>query len=326
MRRPLLVLLGLGAALVSDLGAQTWEPSFEGIRFWGADFGLTRGPWKLVAGGGWEELDLGRDADSGQILRPTASRADPLVSHPFPNAAATLGYTQNLASVQTWLMIGAWGHGDFGTGGASGYFSDLDGNTFGFIRSGATFDGRHEGPRGVVEGPALEAYVEWGPRWLAARGTDYGKLNLSSALLVPLWSLAAPDPLFAGTLALRANAGWIDGDQVPVPLLEGTEVRGYHQLFDTRFRSVFSSELRLSLPSLLGDHDLVPVVLGFTEAGWYWGYANTPVTENASGWLASVGVGAGLNVFGKVIPTLQLVLPLVGEHDLRLHFFFKHRF
>lgn len=326
MRNRALVFLSLWWTVLPSLGAQTWEPSLEGIRFYGGDLGLTWGPWKLIAGGGWEDLSLGRDAETGMILKPSAARPDPVVSHPFPNAAATLGFTHNLESVQAWVLAGAWGHGDFGTGVPSELFPDLDGNTFGFFRTGATYDGRREGPRGVLEGAAWEAYAEWGPPWMAVRATDYVKVNLSSALLVPLWNLEAPDPLFAGTLALRANAGWIDGDQVPIPLLEGTEVRGYHELFDTRFRSVFSSELRLSLPSLWGDHDLVPVVLAFTEAGRYWGYADTLDDPDASGWLASTGVGAGLNIFGKVTPTLQLVLPLVGEHDLRIHFFFKHRF
>jgi len=306
--------------------AQELEPSIEGVRIYGGDVGLTWGPWKLVAGGGWEELDLGRDSETGLVLEPTTTRVDPVVALPFPNAAATFGFTQKDTPVQPWALVGVWGHGNLGTEASSGAFPDLDGNTFAFLRSGVTYDGRTEAMRGVSQGVAVEAYAEWGPRWMAVRPTDYVKVNLSTSWRIPLWILPAPDPLFAGTLALRANAGWIDGDQVPVPLLEGTEVRGYHQLFDTQFRSVVSSELRVSLPSLWGDHDLVPVVLAFTEGGWYRGYADTPSGADASGWLASVGAGAGLAIFGAVTPTVQFVMPLIGEHDLKLKFSFTHRF
>jgi len=325
MRRFVLVLVGLGT-LLPGLGAQELEPSIEGIRIYGGDLGLTWGPWKLVAGGGWEELDRGRDPDTGAILKATSEDPEPVETQPFPNAAATFGFIHKTAPVQTWVLVGAWGHGDFGTGHSSGAFPDLDGNAFGFFRSGATYDGRREALRGVSEGAAAEAYAEWGPRWMAVQATDYVKFNLSTSLRIPLWILAAPDPLFAGTLALRANAGWIEGDQVPLPLLEGTEVRGYHQLFDTKFRSVASSELRVSLPSLWGDHDLVPVVLAFAEGGWYWGYSDTPDGADEAGWLASVGVGAGIGIFGVVTPTVQLVMPLISEHDLKVHFSFNLRF
>lgn len=144
-------------------------------------------------------------------------------------------------------------------------------------------------------------------------GTGYLRASATSTLLVPLWDLEGVNHLFSGVLALRANARWLDGAAVPVLLLEPTEVRGYHALYDTRFRSVATGEIRVGLPSLWGVSDLVPVVLGFTEGGWYAGYADSATAGTRSGWLASVGGGLGLSLWNALTPTLSVALPLVGE-------------
>ncbi len=100
---------------------------------------------------------------------------------------------------------------------------------------------------------------------------------------------------------------------VPIPLLEPTEVRGYHRLLDTKFRSVATSELRVGLPSLWGAHDLVPVVFAFTEGGWYAGYDQASTASGRNGWLLSSGAGLGLSLFGFATPTLTVALPWIEE-------------
>lgn len=330
--RLVLTVFFWGAGLLS---AQS-EPSddlsfgFVGPRIFGADVSLAQGPWKLVMGAGWESYQLGRELDSGVPVVPEGSRSEePYASDWYPGALVMVIHTWSLPESDLWVSAGAQGYGNFGAGSAhSGVFSDWNGNSLGFAEVGLTRDRREEGPHGVSQGTFVEAFAEWGPGALSVRGTDYYKLSFQSSVRVPLWNLEAPAHLFSGTLALRANVRWIDGEAVPVVLLENTEVRGYHQLLDTRLRSVASAEVRVGLPSLWEDHNLVPVVLVFTEGGWYSGYANAPASvSDRSGWLASVGAAAGMAFFGAVTPTMQVALPLVGdESDLWWKFSFNLKF
>lgn len=323
MRRFFLILL-LGS-VASFASAQAPEISFEGPRILGADVGLTWGSTKLFLGAGWETLDVGRDLTSGSP-RGASSPSVPLT---FPDGLVKVRQSWIFEEFVFWTGPGLLFHGDLGLGGpTSGRLVDRRGGSFAFFQTGVTRDRRSVNSHGVVSGTFFEAFVEASPQALSSRSTDYTKVSFATSGFWPLWDLEGDRQLFSGTLALRGNAQWIDGASVPLLLLEPTEVRGYHRLLDTRFRSVATAELRLGLPSLWGPADLVPVVLLFGEGGWYSGYANAPQpVADKSGWLSSMGAGVGVAVFGSASPTLTVALPLSdGEASLWWKFNFTLRF
>ena len=293
------------------LGAETPGPhlSVEGVRLLGGDLGVSLDGWKLAAGAGYESPDFDRETLTGDPLPTPAAGKD--YGRVLINGDLKLTYTWKFSEVDLWAGAGVLGHGNLGTGAPTpGLFPDLDGNTFGFTLVGATRDRREFNNHGVASGHRAQAFAEWGPAALSVRSTDYLKLSFESSELMPLWDLPGPNHLFSGTLGFRLNAQWIDGKDVPVPLLEPTEVRGYYRTLDTRFRSVATTELRVGLPSLWGPHDVVPMVFAFTEGGWYTGYANaSAATSDRSGWLASSGLGLGLSVWGLTTLTLTTGLP-----------------
>jgi hypothetical protein len=311
MKRTFLTALVATFAIALALGDDV-QFSVEGVRLIGGDLGIALDGWKLVPGAGYELPDFGRDLSTGDPLSAEAQKA--ATAWTFINGDLKALYTWKTEFADVWAGAGVWGYNDLGTGPGSGLFADRGGNTFGFAQLGATRDRRQTNAHGVVTGTRAEALAEWGPPQLAVKGTDYVKLSFQGSHLLPLWDLDAPSHLFSGTLGFRVNAEWIDGRRVPVPLLEPTEVRGYYGLYDTQFRSVVTSELRVGLPSVWGAHDLVPVVFAFTEGGWYAGYSQaSAATADRSGWLASSGAGLGLSLFGFATPTLTAGLPWLGE-------------
>jgi len=310
----------LGLVVTLGLGAQGTPAgprlSIEGARLFGGDLGLTWGDWKAFGGAGWETLDLGRDLATGAPvdLRPGVDRTKPFHEETYRNLGGFVRYRWSLAEAELWAGAGALGWENFGVGDpAPGRFSDRTGGLFAYGRLGATRDRQTVNDRGVKTGTFAEALVEAGPSAASVRRTDYAKVSWVSSALVPLWDLPGPSHRFSGVLGLRGDAQWIDGQNVPVPLLEPTEVRGTYRTFDTKVRSVATAELRVKGPSLWGAHDLVPVAFGFVEGGWWAGYADAPAAQaGRSGWLAGTGVGVGLDVGGLTTPTLTLGLPLAG--------------
>ena len=318
MKRFLFLAIAFSAALpLAAEGLSDLKFSVEGLRHnWyvvptGADLGFTLGSWMLTVGGGYESFDLGRDSGTGD---PLTSDDHPSDRHPFPNAIVKLRHTWALDEVDLWVGTGVVGYGNFGFGpAATGAFADLDGGTFGFLEGGATRDRREFNPHGLESGTFAQASAQWSPSALAVRGTDFYRMNLQTSVFFPLWDLEGPNQLFSGLAALRGNLAWTDGKAVPLPLLLPTEVRGYNQIYDARFLSVVTAELRVRLPSWRGVHDLVPVGFGFVDGGQYWGYADSATAGQRSGWLAGVGIGGGLEFFGLATPTLTLGLPLTGN-------------
>lgn len=324
----LAAVLVTGGALpaLADADAAAPDPnadfSFEGPRIVGADFGLAWQSLKLTFGAGYESWDFRRDAKTGAPL-------DELATPWYLDGSLRLAQTWKTSEVDWWVAGGALAASDLGQGtDGTGVYADLHDSLFGFFQVGATRNRMVKGPRGVVEGASVEIYAEVGPSFLSVHATDYTKLSLRSALLVPLWNLDAPNHLFSGTLGFRANAQWIDGTHVPVYLLEANEVRGYQELLDTKFRSVATTELRVGLPSLLSQLHLVPVVFAFVDGGWYYGYNDAPAAwSDRSGWLLGAGGGVGLDFLGLTTPTLSVGLPLVdGKRSLWYKINFNLRF
>lgn len=296
-----------------SLGAQEAESEwgFEGPRIIGADFSWTRGSLKVVAGGGWQQVDVGRDWSTG-LLRPVNKpKESPFVA----NGSVSVRQTWSLDEADLWVGAGVLGHGDLGAGaGVPAFVADRNGGVLGFVRAGVTRNRKTVNAHQVPQGTSVELKGEAGPSFLSVRGTDYHRLDLAASWFVPVWDLEGPAQLFSGVAGFRANARWIGGASVPLLLLESTEIRGYHRLFDSQFRSVATGELRIGLPSLVGPADLVPVLFGFAEGGWYRGYSNVAApVSGTEGWLASAGAGFGMTVLGLTTPTLTVAVPLVDR-------------
>jgi hypothetical protein len=158
----------------------------------------------------------------------------------------------------------------------------------------------------------------WSPSLLSLKGTDYYQVAVKTAWFVPLWDMPGDRQLFSGLLALRADAQYTSGSQVPIVKLDPTEVRGYDNTFDAKALTVGSAELRMRLPALgtwfpwlWKSGELVPVGFGFVDAGTYSGLADA-AGANRSGWLLGAGIGGGLEIARFATPTLTLAMPLVG--------------
>lgn len=320
---PWALTLVLAAPLMGEATASDPVFGFEGPRIAGADLSLAWGDTKLIFGGGWEGIDVGRQWATGDP-RPAT---DPTEGSFIANGAVKLKQTWVFEELDLWTSVGVLGQGDLGLGPPEASFvADKKGGTFGFVQTGLTRNRMKVNSHQVRSGTFVEALVEVGPALLSVRATDYLKLSVATSALFPLWDLEGPRQSWSGVLGFRANAQWIGGASVPLFLLEPTEVRGYQRLLDTQFRSVATTELRLGLPSLWGDADLVPMVFTFGEGGWYQGYSNAPASASRSGWLSSIGAGVGMTVFGATTPTLSLALPLSEESTLWWKFHFNLRF
>lgn len=321
MKRTVSVVTAVFLAwLALPVAAEDLDFSIEGPRIVGGDVGLALGPWKLTGGAGYENWELGRDAATGT---PTLEKLNWWAL----SGTSQLSYRWDTPEALFWAGAGGTGVSALGSAPTSAAFSDLGGTAWAYVQAGALRDRRTKGPHGVVEGHFLQLSAEASPSFLSVTANDYYKVAFRSGVLIPLWNLDAPAHLFSGTLGFRANAQWIDGRSVPVALLEPTEVRGYQNNRESKFRSVVSTELRMGLPSLWGDHNLVPMVFAFADGGWYAGYADAPAAwSGASGWLAGVGGGVGLGVWGLATPTFSVGLPLVDDSGLWYKINFNLRF
>ena len=331
MKRWTLIFLLLSAASVWSEAERVPDFRFEGPRWnWGVvptggDVSLTWNSTKWFLGAGYEAFGFGRDAITGQPLEHSA----PLETFSFFDASTFVRHSWPWENRSLWVVAGAIGYTNpWGAAAPTTRFPDREGGAFGLAQVGITQDLRHANGHGTLSGTFWEVSAWGGPGFLSTGGTDFYRLAVTSAAFFPLWDLEGPRQLFSGVLSLRANAQWIDGIAPPLVLQELTEVRGYHRKLDTRLRSVVTSELRVRLPTIWGVHDLVPVLLFFTEGGWYQGYSNASSTESSrSGWLSSAGAGLGLSVFGAATPTLTVALPLSdGEFDLWWKINFSLRF
>jgi len=290
--------------------------SFEGIRHaWyvvptGADIAFEAAPWKLDLGAGLDQWHFGRDAVTGDLR----SDSDPYTKPLLPNGQIALLRTWHPEWADAWLGPQAVGYRALGT--AASAFPDWTGNVYWALEGGLKRDRRAFNEHGLVSGYIAQASASWSPSVLSLKDTDFYQLAFRSSWYIPLWDLPGDSQLFSGVLALRADAQYTGGSQVPLVKLDAAEVRGYNNTYDAKALTAGSIELRMRLPSWYKSHDVVPVGFGFFDAGTYSGFADTTSNANKSGVLAGVGIGGGLELFGKATPTLTLAWPLVGVSGL----------
>lgn len=278
----------------------------------GADFELSSGPWKLALGAGVDQPHFGRNLDTGD-LRP---ETDPYLKPLLPIGHAGLFYTVSTDWVDAWAGPSVVGYRMLES--SSSAFPDWSGNVYWALEAGLKRERVSYNPHGLESGYSARLEASWSPPLLSLKGTDYYQLTARSAWYFPLWDMPSDLQFFSGLLALRADAEYTSGSQVPIIKLDPSEVRGYDNTFDAKMLTTASAEFRMRLPALgtwfpglWKGGELVPIGFGFVDAGTYSGFADASVT-NKSGVLVGAGIGAGLEIAHYATPTLTVAMPLTG--------------
>ena len=200
-------------------------------------------------------------------------------------------------------------------------FPDMRGLTAFSVLGGAAYDSTFRDERRMRSGYAAETSVEWGPGFAGVSGgTDFFRVSAWAKGFLPIASFGA-DALSGFSLYAagytQTDAAW--GDEVPLHVLTsfggrepasgvGSSVRGYPSWSYESLRKVSANaELRLVGPALFGVPSVRPVVMVFSDAGWYGGLdrASGNATSalrwaDADGVLASAGAGAALGILDTV--------------------------
>jgi len=296
------------------------------------------GPWQLLPGlrtdleselgFGYENFRVYRDDVTGNP-QPIGATEMPRTNK--PDLQWELGFRQGLIPLEEARdLLSVWGslnlraEVNLGTSVAS-IFPDRNSAGMGSLAGGLLLDNTTKTDHKVRDGVQVIAEGEWGPSFLSLQATDFWRLKAEVTEFVPLFDLEGESNLLSAYLVLRANTKYIQGSQVPIFMLEETDVRAYPLRLDTRLRAYATAELRINLPSLLGKADLLPTMFVYSDNGYYSGYndmSSTSVwksgTQDSSGPLASVGGGLSLDVLGLASVVVSAGLPLLDNDSLGL--------
>jgi len=289
-------------------------------------------------GAGYENFYNPRfDTDRGAYRGrdPVPADYDPAVSGKLPtvdrpNAQLDLGFRQGLIPLEdkrdelsfyVSLHTRVAYNSDSRFDAATSLFPDRNDEAMGSLVAGFEYDNVTKNEHALRKGH--EAYLEgeWGPSFLSLEGTDFLRLKAEWVQYLPLFDLAGARNTLSSYLVLRGNAKYITGAQVPLFMLEKTDVRGYPIDLDSRFGASATAELRLDLPSLLGASDIFPLVFAFADAGWFSGFndlAPGSVWAGEANALASVGGGLALDLFAFARPVISVGIPLIDDLARRL--------
>ncbi len=345
MRAKIMVVV-LNVAIVLSLAAQgvgtseaptfSWGLDTIKVDWWGivptgpvlkfgyGSFGFLpglRSDLQAKAGLGYESYSLFRGENSRD---PVFTNQATLTAIQKPDAEMELGFRQGILPLDAkrdLLSAFIYANGRvskyFGTpisGGTS--FSDRYEELMASFLGGLKLDDSKVSPNGVMVGHVALFEAEWGPSFLSAQGTDFARAGIRALDYLPLFDLGGDRNLLSGYLVLGASAKYADGGNLPIFVLEGTDVRGYQLGLDSKLRAWGTVEARFNLPSAWGRSDILPVLFFFVDGGWYQGFANLlPGSSwvDAGGPLASVGGGLGVNVFNFATPYVAIGFPLISQ-------------
>lgn len=334
MRRiviPVLAALAAVASFFAPLYADDLKVGVEGVRFLysiiptGADLSLTytglslsgAGGTELFlkAGGGYQDSVLRRDPVTGDpsLLATNGGEGFGFNS---PNFQWELAFIQGLARrpdganlVEAFVYYR--GRLDFYPNEAytDAVFSDMYGLFGTSAMGGISYDSvvvnRHRAKRGVY----AEASAEWGPGAVNAL-SDFWRVSGQARGFVPVFDVPTD-----GGNRLNAYAGafagvdYAAGDSVPIYVNQsfggrslrdslGDCVRGYGwNAYDSSLKAVVNAEFRLVGPKIWLD-SIVPYLFVFADAGYYAGFADSANLSDASGFLASSGMGVAIDLVG----------------------------
>lgn len=276
-------------------------------------------------GVGYESFSIYRDENSRD---PILSADSPAIEK--PDAQLELGFRQGILPLDSkrdhlvgFGYVNSRVSKNFGPvipGGTS--FSDRYDEAMASVLGGLQLNNSATSPNGMMDGHNVLFEAEWGPSFLSYQGTDFWRAGLRGIEYVPLFDLGGDRNLLSAYLVLAASAKYADGANLPLFVLESTDVRGYQIGLDSKFRASGTVEGRLNLPSLLGASDILPVLFAFVDGGWYQGFADVKAGStwaDAGGPLLSAGGGLAVSVFGFAQPYVSLAVPILTTMDSAGH-------
>ena len=317
--------MAVACAIPAFAQEQDFVFKFEGPRRYngfipsGADFSVTYGGLSLspradtllylLAGAGYESGSLLRDPATGD---PWSSSVDGN-TYDAPDVQWALAFIQGLSrrdDGDNLAEVFAYYRGRYDVYKndlADGVFADARGIFDNSLMGGASYDSRAIGAHRSKQGLYTEATAEWGPGFANA-GTDFWRVSGQLLGFLPVYDIPADGGnLFNASLAGFVGVDFAGGASVPIFVNQsfggrklrgslGDCVRGYGwNKFDTSFKSVANVELRLLGPTLGADF-VVPLLYAFADAGWYSGFAESANYASKSGFIASCGGGAAIDV------------------------------
>ncbi len=331
MIKRIIACMAMAAAMAAAVAADD-ELAFgvEGVRVFsgfipsGGDVSLTYTGFRLYepgitklyleVGGGYEDMSIVRDLETG----------DPFVAdvagyeYRSPNFQWELAFIQGLArrdDGKNLVEAFAYYRGRYddylteADGLSDAVFADIGGLFGTSVMGGLSFDSVSTSGHKQKDGLYAEATAEWGPGFLNAL-TDFWRVSAQARYFVPIYDMESDGGnllnLYAG---LFAGVDYADGDSVPIYVNQsfggrnlrgslGDCVRGYGwNKYDSSLKAAGSAELRLVGPAIAID-DIVPVLFGFFDAGYYRGFGESATMADADGLLASAGGGLAIDVFG----------------------------
>ncbi|PKL09574.1 MAG: hypothetical protein CVV51_03110 [Spirochaetae bacterium HGW-Spirochaetae-7] len=325
--RNLLAAVLLAAASIIPSFAQDGELAFkfEGPRRYagfipsGADVSLTYSGLSLspegntrlflMVGAGYENGSLLRDLVTGDPWAAT----DEGYTYDAPDFRWDLAFIQGLArrnDGDNLVEAFAYYRGRYDAYAnelSSAVFPDIHGIFGTSIMGGMSYDSRTLSEHYFKDGMYAEASAEWGPGILNA-STDFWRVSGQVRGFLPVFDFPTEGGnRFNAYLAGFAGVDYADGTSVPIYVNQsfggrklrdslGDSVRGYGwNKFDSSFKSVANAELRLLGPSL-GLDAILPLLYGFIDTGFYAGFAGSTDYASASGFIASAGVGAAIDL------------------------------
>ena len=188
-----------------------------------------------------------------------------------------------------------------------------------FINSfllGVYLDNTEMNPHGQKSGITSVIEGELGPAVLSYEGTDFWRLKAQVTGYIPMFDLENENNLFNGYLVGRLNAKYIEGEQVPVFMLKGTDVRGYPVAMSTKLRVFSAIEARFNLPSIINESDLLPMIYIFADNGFYYGYndlVSGSTFSDSYGFLGSFGAGFLLDIYRFAQPYVHIAVPYINS-------------
>lgn len=281
-------------------------------------------------GGGYQEKPYSRDVVTGDPLNFASTS-----SYQSPNFQWDMLFIQGLIgknSSKNLLECFAGYRGRFdavnGTAQSEAVFQDINMNLGTSFILGLSLNGSEVNSHQIKSGVEAELSGEIGPVAVNPIGKeDFYRVTGKVSGFLPVIDFAPDSKLNVASVLLcgRLMADYSDGSSTPIYVNQsfggkdltgsvGDVVRGYEWAsMDTKLKAVANAELRVLGPSLFDISNVMPILFGFFDAGYYSGYAKSTNMANASGFVMSAGGGFAVNLFGFAQVTALVAVPFSNE-------------
>jgi hypothetical protein len=325
----LLCLAAVGFAQESE-APFTVSPGLVGVKFYGIvlDCGLSFAfmpdgmSLYALAGGGYLTQNLRRDYVTGDPAFVTADYQSVDIEWEFGLIQGILGIGPDANLLEAFLLYRGRYRAD--SMAVSSRFEDYGGVVATQAIVGLAYNGMETRLHNDKSGFFAEASFEYGPGFI--NEFDYWRVNAKGQFALPLFDID-PEGAVNTLNAYLIGMGSVDyagGSSVPIFVMQsmggrdlrgtvGDNVRGYPwKSYDTALKSYVSLEGRLVGPALFG-FPIYITALAFVDSGYYYGFADSSSAADSSGFLASVGGGAMLDVFAFAQIGVQAGFRLIDD-------------